>query len=89
MQALSMARRARAAADLVEDLSLSEVRRRLLAHARNQTDLPLREIGRPLQAVPLTASLSAALDQLLNLREHIALVVDEFGGIAAAISPAL
>lgn len=58
----------------------------LLAHARNQTDYPLREICRPLQAIPLTASLSAALDQLLNLREHIALVVNEYGDTAGIVT---
>lgn len=58
----------------------------LQAHAQNQTERPLREICRPLQAIPLTASLSAALDQLLNLREHIALVVDEYGDITGIVT---
>ncbi|TWT75972.1 Hemolysin C [Posidoniimonas polymericola] len=52
----------------------------LLAQANDQPDTKLKELRRPLKAIPATASLSDALELLLNQREHIALVVDEYGG---------
>lgn len=52
----------------------------LLTQANDQPDTKLKELRRPLKAIPATASLSDALELLLDQREHVALVVDEYGG---------
>lgn len=52
----------------------------LLAQANDKPQTPLHTLQRPLRAVPGSASLSQLLDVLLGEREHIALVVDEYGG---------
>lgn len=52
----------------------------LLAAARNQGDSPLTSIRRKLITVPASTRLSALLDRLLDQRQHIALVVGEYGG---------
>ena len=51
----------------------------LLALARKETDRPLTEYGREILAVPETVSLLSLFEQLLDRREHIALVVGEYG----------
>jgi len=52
----------------------------LLAQARDKFNTKLRELRRPIKAIPSTASLTDAFELLLNQREHLALVVDEYGG---------
>lgn len=52
----------------------------LLAQANDQPATQLKELIRPLTTVPETASLSKLFDVLLNNREHIALVLDNYGG---------
>ncbi|MEO0530263.1 MAG: hemolysin family protein [Planctomycetota bacterium] len=52
----------------------------LLAQAEGRQDTPLVELRRPIKAIKPTASLSDAFELLLNQREHLALVVDEYGG---------
>lgn len=52
----------------------------LLAQAQGNLDMPLKELKRNLRAVPRHASLKQLLEELLDQREHIALVVDEYGG---------
>lgn len=52
----------------------------LLAQARNEPDAQLMTLRRDLRAVPSTASLSKLFETLLGEREHIALVIDEYGG---------
>lgn len=49
-------------------------------------DEPLRVFSRPLPAIPEQASVSDALDFLLGKREHIALVVDEHGGVEGIVT---
>ncbi len=58
----------------------------LLRAARDELDLPLAELARPIQVVPDGLALPAVLEQLLETGEHIALVVDEFGGAAGVVS---
>lgn len=60
--------------------------RLLLEAARGNTDIPVKELARPLKVVPYSAPLPKVLDQLLSSREHIALVVDEYGGTAGILS---
>lgn len=52
----------------------------LLAHARGDSNKKLSELRREMRGVPASASLSHLFDLLLHQREHIALVVDEYGG---------
>jgi CBS domain containing-hemolysin-like protein len=54
--------------------------------ARGELDVTLRELGRPLDIVPLNGSVAQALDRLADAREHILLVVDEFGGTSGLIT---
>lgn len=59
----------------------------VLAVAREgHKDRPLRSLARPLHAVPETTPVNKALEQFLSRREHLFLVVDEFGGTAGVIT---
>jgi CBS domain containing-hemolysin-like protein len=58
----------------------------LLAQANGQLDLPLRELKRNIRAVSRHASLKRLLETLLDQREHIALVVDEYGGTDGVVT---
>ncbi|MGM0453990.1 MAG: CNNM domain-containing protein [Thermodesulfobacteriota bacterium] len=51
-----------------------------LAHGKGEK--PLKSLGRKILPVPETITLFRLFEQLLNRREHIALVVDEYGGVA-------
>ncbi len=54
--------------------------------AQGETDSPLSELRRELFFVPATLRLSQLLDLFLSSREHIAAVIDEFGGTAGLIT---
>jgi CBS domain containing-hemolysin-like protein len=56
------------------------------AAARDEHDRPLAELARPLRAVPPTMLLSDMLAVFQAEGEHIALVVDEYGGIVGVVS---
>jgi CBS domain containing-hemolysin-like protein len=58
----------------------------LLAQARGQPDTPLTALRREIRAVPHTASLSHLLDVLASQGEHIALVVDDYGGTEGLVT---
>jgi len=58
----------------------------LLTAARGAVHTKLSEIQRELIAVPDTLALPALFDRLLDTREHLALVCDEFGGTAGVVS---
>ncbi len=58
----------------------------LLALARNETDKPLLRLGREILVVPEMVSLLHLFEQLLDRREHIALAVEEYGGIAGLVT---
>ncbi len=47
---------------------------------------PLGKFKRPIFAVPAVASVADALEQLLDRSEHIALVVDEYGGVQGIVT---
>ena len=51
----------------------------LLSGARGQLDLPLQHFRREIMTITRSISLSKLLDLLLNTRQHIALVVGEYG----------
>lgn len=58
----------------------------LNAALRKKTNSLLREYARDVQFIPENASLDDALDQFLKKRQHLMLVVDEYGGIDGLIS---
>ncbi|MFW5908160.1 MAG: CNNM domain-containing protein [Desulfosalsimonas sp.] len=58
----------------------------LLALATDDTDRKVSQLGREILAVPDTVNLFRLFEQLLDRREHIALVVDEYGGIAGLVT---
>ncbi len=44
------------------------------------------ELAKPLEAIPASAPVSSALEKLLGKREHMLLVVDEYGGTAGVVT---
>lgn len=58
----------------------------LLAQARGNSALPLSNYRRNITALPETTSLSKAFNQLLQMRIHMMLVVDEYGGVEGIIT---
>ncbi len=58
----------------------------LLAAARDQFELKLTDLQRVLLHVPETMPLPEVLDRMLGHHEHLALVVDDFGGTAGLIT---
>ncbi len=70
------------------DEPMGVIHRRSLYMADNEGrgDQALVELARPLHAVPETASLQDVLYQFLQRREHLFLVVDEYGGSAGIVT---
>ncbi|MFW5996574.1 MAG: CNNM domain-containing protein [Lentisphaeria bacterium] len=58
----------------------------VLSKAEGRTETPLYEFKRSLKAIPESASLFNAFELLLDQREHIALVVDEYGGVEGIVT---
>lgn len=58
----------------------------LLLAARNELRIPLREVARDVQMVPDSLPLPALFERLLDHREHIAVVVDEYGGVDGVVT---
>jgi CBS domain containing-hemolysin-like protein len=58
----------------------------LLASAQDRPEVPLRELSRELLTVPEAMSLSNLFESFLDRREHLALVVDEYGGTAGIVT---
>lgn len=58
----------------------------LLASARGKGDIPLEDIEREMLFVPASVSLPALLETLLDNRQHIATVVDEYGGTLGLVT---
>ncbi len=58
----------------------------LLAASKDRSDAELSEFSRRLHSVPSTLPLSAAFEQLVAGRHHIAVVVDEYGGLAGLVT---
>jgi CBS domain containing-hemolysin-like protein len=58
----------------------------LLAESRGRHDAKLHEFRRELRAIPDTGILSSLFDILLHQREHIALAVNEYGGMEGVVT---
>ena len=58
----------------------------LLKAAQEETDTPLEELAREMLVVRDTLPLPDLLERLLDRLEHIALVVDEYGGVEGIVT---
>ena len=58
----------------------------LLRAARDELDLRVRSFAREALMVPDTVPLPALFEKLLDSREHIAVVVDEYGGVDGVVT---
>jgi len=58
----------------------------LLRAARDELDVPLRAFARDALMVPDTIPLPSLFEKLLDSREHIAVVVDEYGGVDGVVT---
>ncbi|XZE55025.1 CNNM domain-containing protein [Planctomycetaceae bacterium SH139] len=58
----------------------------LLAASKDLDDTKLSELVRPLYSVSDKLQLTRAFDQMLSSRYHLALVVDDYGGIAGLVT---
>ena len=71
---------------LDEPVGVIHRRQLYLAAKDGGRDTPLKELARPLHVVPETAPLQELLYEFLRRREHLFLVVDEYGGSAGIIT---
>jgi len=70
-----------------DDITEYVLKDQILLHAaRDEKDLPLREFKREMLVVPEMLPLPEFFERLLDNLEHIALVVDEFGGTAGVVT---
>lgn len=58
----------------------------LLRAARDELDVPIHTFAREALMVPDTVPLPALFEKLLDNREHIAVVVDEYGGVDGVVT---
>ncbi len=58
----------------------------LLRAARDELDVPLSSFARETLMVPDTIALPSLFEKLLDNREHIAVVVDEYGGVDGVVT---
>ena len=58
----------------------------LLRAARDELDVPVQSFAREALMVPDTIALPALFEKLLDNREHIAVVVDEYGGVDGVVT---
>ncbi len=56
------------------------------AAAEGSLDLPLRRFLHEVHVLPETSSLRSALDQMLQRKEGLTIVVDEFGGVSGIVT---
>lgn len=73
--------------DSIDSLTGFILKDEVLEHAaQGELDTPLHALCRELFFVPATIRLSHLLDLFLSSREHIAAVIDEFGGTAGLVT---
>lgn len=57
-----------------------------LEAARDNHEIAIKELKRPMPMVPAETSLKRLLDHFLSTRDHIALVLDEYGGMRGIVT---
>jgi CBS domain containing-hemolysin-like protein len=73
--------------DDIDDASTFALRSEMLqAEARGDGDVPLRTLGRAMRSVPESMPLTGLLEFLLDRRQQIALVVDEYGSTSGVVT---
>jgi len=73
--------------DDIDDATTFALRSEMLqAEARGNGDVPLRTLGRPMRSVPESMPLTGLLEFLLDRRQQIALVVDEYGSTSGVVT---
>ncbi len=73
--------------DSIDDVRGVVHRRDLFgALSRDKASTKLSALARPIHAVPESAGLAAVLETFLQRREHLFLVVDEYGGTAGIVT---
>ena len=55
-------------------------------HLREGGEIPLRDLKREIRVVAETASLEHVIDEMLDHRAHLLLVIDEYGGVAGVVT---
>lgn len=58
----------------------------LRCYAQNRTNLALSEIARPAVFVPESKQVSTLFTELQSSRTHLAIVIDEYGGVAGLVT---
>ena len=58
----------------------------LLAKANNKGDEKLSSLARPIKSVPTEATLISLLDSLLDTKQHICIVIGEYGGTQGLVT---
>jgi CBS domain containing-hemolysin-like protein len=56
------------------------------AVANDQHNTPISALRRPINAIPETLTVAQALDKFIRDREHIFLILDEYGGMSGVIT---
>ena len=72
--------------DLDDIVGVAHIRDLLAALAKGKGTKTLEDFADPVSFVPDTASANRLLDTFLKNREHISIVVDEYGGMAGVIT---
>jgi CBS domain containing-hemolysin-like protein len=70
------------------DRTIGIIHRAMILDAvrEGKTDQTFREMARPIEAIPEGAVAAEALEKLLKQKEHMLLVVDEYGGTAGVVT---
>ena len=58
----------------------------LHAHVRGELDRPIASFRRDIRAVPGTASIAKLFNTLIESKQHLMLVIDEFGGMEGVVT---
>lgn len=58
----------------------------LLAHVKGQRDRPVGALRREIKAIPATATLMQLFNALMEQKQHMMMVVDEFGGMEGVVT---
>ena len=71
----------------LDDITAVVLRYKLLqAYSEGKGKIKLEELGKKIHAIPETKTVSSVLDEFIRRREHMFLVVDEYGGTAGIIT---
>jgi len=70
-----------------DDINAFVLRHDIFQHvAQDMHDIPLKQLARELHAIPETNSVAQVLDEFTQKRDHIFLVIDEYGGTSGLIT---